>query len=126
MHHEHHDHRHHGHGHRWQRVAGFGLLIILGVAAITWVVTQLWNALLTALFGWHSITFLQALGLLALGRIFFGGWHRGGHHHGWRHRDHGGWTHLSDEEREQLRARFRHHCCGMEEHDSKLAESKTS
>ncbi len=120
-------HNHRGHRHGCRRGIGFALLIVLGVAAITWVVTQLWNALLPELFGWHAITFLQALGLLALSKIFFGGWHRGGRRHGWHGhhhgRDHGAWARLTDEEREQLRARFRHRCCGMDEQDAKPAES---
>ena len=37
------------------------------------VVRLLWNWLLPPLFGWHPITFWQALGLLALCRILFGG-----------------------------------------------------
>ena len=36
-------------------------------------VMLLWNWLLPLLFGWHLITFWQALGLLALCRILFGG-----------------------------------------------------
>src|SRR5881628_2037878 len=37
------------------------------------VVQHLWNWLLPPLFGWRTITFWQALGLLALCRILFGG-----------------------------------------------------
>ena len=42
------------------------------------VVMHLWNALLPALFGWRTITFWQALGLLLLCRILFGGLGHGG------------------------------------------------
>jgi hypothetical protein len=42
------------------------------------VVMHLWNWLLPALFGWRTITFWQALGLLLLCRILFGGLGHGG------------------------------------------------
>jgi hypothetical protein len=41
------------------------------------VVMHLWNWLLPPLFGWKTLGFWQALGLLALCRILFG--HHGGH-----------------------------------------------
>ena len=37
------------------------------------IVKLLWNWLLPPLFGWHQITFWQALGILILARILFGG-----------------------------------------------------
>ena len=43
------------------------------------VVMHLWNWLLPELFGWHQVTFWEALGLLVLCRILFGGF--GGHGH---------------------------------------------
>jgi hypothetical protein len=56
-------------------------LAILGMALFVFVggqiVMQLWNWLLPPLFGWHEVTFWQALGLLMLCRILFGGF--GGH-----------------------------------------------
>ena len=39
----------------------------------TYVVMRLWNWLTPTLFGWHTVTFWQALGLLGLVRILFGG-----------------------------------------------------
>lgn len=54
-------------------IVGIVLLMVLGGG----IVMQLWNWLLPPLFGWHRITFWQALGLLALSRILFGG--LGGH-----------------------------------------------
>ncbi len=50
-------------------LAGFLLFVALGGV----IVRALWNALLPHLFGWPSITFWQALGLLVLCRILFGG-----------------------------------------------------
>ena len=50
-------------------IVGFAVFVALG----GWVVRALWNWLLPPLFGWHTLTFWQALGLLALCRILFGG-----------------------------------------------------
>ena len=50
---------------------------ILGIALFIWlggqIVRLLWNALLPPLFGFHQITFWQAVGILVLCRILFGG-----------------------------------------------------
>ena len=86
-------------------------LILLGfvsfVALGGYVVRQLWNWLLPPLFGWHGITFWQALGLLALCRILFGGL---GLHSSpgsrMRRRMADRWATLSPEERERLRQRW--------------------
>ena len=52
-------------------------LAILAMVLFTFIggelVRQLWNWLLPPLFGWHELTFWQALGMLALCRILFGG-----------------------------------------------------
>jgi hypothetical protein len=50
-------------------IAGLALFIAIGGQ----VVMYLWNAILPDLFGLRTITFWQALGLLALCRILFGG-----------------------------------------------------
>jgi hypothetical protein len=53
-------------------------LAILGMVLFAYLggemVMLLWNWLLPPLFGWRTLTFWQALGLLALCRILFGGW----------------------------------------------------
>jgi len=60
-----------------KRVLWIAPLAILGMAVFITVggliVRLLWNSLLPPLFGWHAITFWQALGLLVLCRILFGG-----------------------------------------------------
>lgn len=53
----------------------FGLLAI---AAFTLAVMLLWNWLMPLIFGLTTITFLQALGILALSKILFGGFRRPG------------------------------------------------
>jgi hypothetical protein len=76
-----------------------------GIAAFVFlggeVVKELWNWLVPSLFGLPSVTFWQALGLLALCRILFGGF--GGGHGRKTH-------HMSEEERERFRNRIRERC----------------
>jgi len=81
---------------------GIALFMFLG----GWVVMSLWNWLLPGLFGWHMITFWQALGMLVLCRILFGGvsgrgWHRSRRNWGGR------WEHMTPEEREKFREGMR-------------------
>ncbi|HAA10708.1 MAG TPA: hypothetical protein DCE41_03045, partial [Cytophagales bacterium] len=59
---------------------GIRFLLFMAVALVGFsvVVMLLWNAVLPAVLGVAEITWLQALGLLALSRIFFGSWGRGG------------------------------------------------
>ena len=85
------------------------ILIFVGFIAVGGVVVrQLWNWLLPPLFGWHEITFWQALGMLALCRILFGGFgfHGSGRSH-WRRRMEERYEQMTPEEREQFRQRMR-------------------
>ena len=88
------------------------ILIPIGIAALAFllgiVIMSLWNALLPGLFGLHTITFWQAIGLLILSRILFGGfkgYHRGHYMHEGMHR----W-HMNPEEREKMRAEWKNRC----------------
>lgn len=105
---------------------GLGLISFAAIAAalVGYVVMTLWNAVLPAVTGLHSITFPQALGLLVLSRILFGGlrsWGRRGGH--WRSRMHARWRQMTPEEREEFRElmRSRHGCGRREAPDSKTA-----
>lgn len=80
------------------------LFVGAAAAALGYIVMALWNATLPAVAGFHTITFVQALGLLVLSRILFGGL-RG---RGWRGRMHQRWQQMTPEEREQFRSR--RHC----------------
>ncbi|TKI05524.1 hypothetical protein [Martelella alba] len=53
--------------------ARFGLLFLVMVVVLTLLVMSLWNTLFPALFGFKSLSFWNALGLLVLCRILFGG-----------------------------------------------------
>ncbi len=82
-------------------VVGFAAFIALG----GFVVQQLWNWLMPAIFGVRVITFWQGLGLLALCRILFGGFK--GHGHGKRWKMGERWDHMSPEDRERFRQGMR-------------------
>ncbi len=79
-------------------IIGIPLFVFIGGE----VVMHLWNWLLPPLFGWRTLGFWQALGLLALCRILFGGLRHGPGRHGGR-----GWRgrcrNMSPEEREKFR-----------------------
>jgi len=85
--------------------------VVLFVWAFGEIVLHLWNWLAPALFGWHAITFWQALGLLVLCRILFGGWGNGGQRgRRNRRRNKDLWEAMTPEEREQFRQRIRTRC----------------
>lgn len=87
------------------------LFVVLAVAVASFVVMSLWNWLMPAVFGWHAISFWQALGLLVLSRILFGGlFGRHGHGMHWRRRMAERWEQMTPEERERFREGMRDRC----------------
>jgi hypothetical protein len=87
---------------RWvKRGLKIGAIGLVAVAVFGCVVMSLWNWLAPAVFGLHSITFWQALGVLILSKILFGGFHgrHGGH---WKRRMNERWQQMTPEEREQF------------------------
>jgi hypothetical protein len=88
--------------------------LVLFTWAFGEIVMHLWNWLAPALFGWHTITFWQGLGLLVLCRILFGGWGGHGGDRGRGRRMSGErWERMSPEEREKFRAKMRSRCGGF-------------
>jgi len=87
------------------------LFAALFVIVFGFLVMRLWNWLTPALFGWHVITFWQALGILILSKILFGGF-RGGPPRGWgwRRRMMERWDQMTPEEREKVREAMRGRC----------------
>ena len=87
----------------------FGLLMLALLLLLGKVVMLLWNFVVPEVTGWKSITYLQALALLVLCKILFGGFGRGGGkgRHGfgpgWKHK----WNKMSEEEKMQLKERFK-------------------
>ena len=88
-------------GSRWMKLIWIAPLALMGMAVFAAVggllVRWLWNWLTPPLFGWHPISFWQAIALLALSRILFGGF---GFHGGGRRG-------MSAETRERFRQRMR-------------------
>jgi hypothetical protein len=110
---------------KWVVIAPLAILGMAGFVAIGgWIVELLWNGLLPPLFGWRTVTFWQALGLLVLCRILFGGLgFRGSHTSGVRRRMTEHWEHMTPEERERLRQGLRSRWgCGPAPDESKTPE----
>ena len=108
-------------GRAW-RLMWIAPLAIVGMVVFAalggYVVMRLWNWLTPEIFGWHAITFWQALGLLALCRILFGRlghFGNGGARMGrrwrerWTERWAERWERMSPEERERFRHGMRGH-----------------
>ena len=93
------------------RVLKFVVMGLAFAALFTFVVMSLWNWLMPGLFGWHMITFWQALGVLLLSKILFGGF-RPGWGGRWRGRMMERWESMTPEEREKFRSGLRHGCGG--------------
>jgi len=97
--------------HRFLRGLKFALFAVLFAVVFSFVVMSLWNWLMPALFGWHVISFWQAVGVLVLSKILFGGFRGGpGHDRHWRHRMMERWEQMTPEEREKFRASVRGRC----------------
>ena len=115
------------------RILKFLKIVILGIAAVfvfSFATMYLWNRLMPAVFGLRTITWLQALGLLVLGKLLFGGFHHHdrGCHRGWKRQIGERWAHMTPEERERFRAGMRgRRGCGFPPHsDPDPTSSPTS
>jgi len=89
------------------------LFLIIAIAGFGQAVLQLWNWLMPSLFGFHTITFWQAVGLLALSWVLFGGWrgmHGPGYSRRWQRRMMERWENMTPEERERFREGIRGRC----------------
>jgi len=94
-----------------RRILKFALFALLFFAVFGFVVMWLWNWLTPTLFGWHVITFWQALGLLVLAKVLFGGFRgRGARNWHWRYRMMERWEQMTPEEREKFRESMRGRC----------------
>ena len=100
-------------GHRIGKLAKFLVIAAAAAAVMGFVVMSLWNRILPALFGWHTITFWQAVGLLILSKILFGGFRGGPGFGGYgRRRMMERWEKMTPEEREKFRAGMQGRRCG--------------
>ena len=99
---------------KW-RVLAILPLVALAVTLFGYVLMKLWNWLMPELFGWHTITFWQALGIFVLSKLLFGGFRGGPGWRGrwkerWQKRMMERWEQMTPEEREKFREGMRH--CG--------------
>jgi hypothetical protein len=93
------------------RILKFVVIGLLAFTGFTLLVMWLWNWLVPPIFGWHVITFWQALGLLVLCKILFGGFHgTPGPNSHWRRRMIERWEKMTPEEREKFRESMRGRC----------------
>jgi len=86
-----------------QRVVKFAMFGAVAITVFGSVVRGLWNWLMPPLFGLHSLTFWQALGLLVLSWILCGGLRGGPGRYG-RRRFRERWEGMTPEQREKVRA----------------------
>jgi hypothetical protein len=96
---------------RGARIVRFLLFAAAALAAFGFVVMRLWNWLMPDVFGLHTITLWQGLGLLVLSKILLGGF-RGGPARKmfWRRRMMERWEKMTPEERERFRLGMRGRC----------------
>ncbi len=110
-----------------RRVLIFVLVAVIAVLVFGEVVMLLWNNVLAAATNVHTITFVQALGILLLSKILFGGF-RGGWGSGrgyWKSRMREKWSSMTPDEREKLKQEWQRRCgnWGYQSWDNRSSES---
>ena len=90
----------------------FVTFFIVMTLVVGLVVMGLWNAILPAVLGIKTITFVQALGILLLSKILFGGFYGGFRGRGgqWKQRMQQKMGNMTPEEREKFKAEWRNRC----------------
>ena len=95
---------------RWPRFLLFALILVpLAIFIFGSIVQLLWNNVLAVVLNVHTVTFWQALGILALSKILFTGFMGGGRRY-YRRRMMPDWDKLSPEEKEKFRQEWRDRC----------------
>ncbi len=90
----------------WKFVKALKIFVMVALVCVLagFLVMQLWNWLMPALFGLRTISFLQALGLLVLSKILLGGLHRhAGGRPGWKRHMEDRWARMTPDERQKFR-----------------------
>ena len=99
----------------WSKRAFFiPIAIVAGVFIFSGVVMLLWNAVLPAVIGVHTVTYWQAMCILVLSKIIFGGF-KGMHDHGHQYHRHRHmerdlrekWMQMDPQEREKMRSELK-------------------
>ena len=97
-----------------KRILFFILVAAVAILVFGEVVMLLWNNVLAAVTSVHTITFVQALGILVLSKILFGGF-RGGwgpRRHYWKQRMTQKWNNMTPDEREKFKQEWQRRCGG--------------
>ncbi len=90
-------------------------IFFIGMAAlITWVLMLLWNWLMPEIFNLTTITFWQALGLLAISKLLFGGFSgnkrcncgKQGKRAHWKEKFKQKWENMSDDDKAKWEHKF--------------------
>jgi len=90
-----------------------GLMVIAAILVFGAVVMGLWNAILPAVLGVKSITFVQALGILLLSKILFGGFRGGpGGSREWKQKMKAKWETMTPDERDSFKSEWKNRCGG--------------
>jgi hypothetical protein len=90
------------------RVLKWLLFVVAASVVFGFLVRGLWNWLMPGIFGWHTITFWQGLGIFLLSKILFGGFH--GPRGRWQGRMRERWESMTPEQRERFRQGMRGRC----------------
>jgi hypothetical protein len=112
------------------RIMFFILLGLVAILVFGGIVMLLWNNVLASVTNVHTITFLQALGLLLLSKILFGGF-RGGwgpRRTYWKQRMREKWNNMTPEERERFKQEWQRRCgaWGYKDWGSETQSSETA
>ena len=97
-----------------KQILFFILVAAVAILVFGEVVMLLWNNVLAAVTSVHTITFVQALGILVLSKILFGGF-RGGwgpRRHYWKQRMTQKWNNMTPDEREKFKQEWQRRCGG--------------
>lgn len=92
------------------------LLMVVATLVMGGAVMFLWNWLMPDLFGLDSLSFWQALGLLALSKLLFGfggtrgGWKGKSGGRQWKSRMKDKWQNMNEEERAAFKEQMKHRC----------------
>lgn len=97
-----------------KRILIFILIAAIAIFVFGGVVMLLWNNVLAVVTNVHTITFVQALGILVLSKILFGGF-RGGwgpRRQYWKNRMQQKWNNMTPDEKEKFKQEWQKRCGG--------------
>ncbi|HEV8504367.1 MAG TPA: hypothetical protein VGQ53_03165 [Chitinophagaceae bacterium] len=99
---------------KFRRIVMFILIGAVAILVFGGIVMLLWNNILAQVTSVHTITFVQALGILVLSKILFGGFRGawGGRHYYWKQKMMNKWNNMTPEERDKFKQEWQRRCGG--------------